>query len=547
MDPFPIAKIVGVGHANGVCIVGKQTDKLAHRDVGGGRYDRLALQKLDFGDRAEPIGIGDPHVKSNRGLRFGRRDLNSGRGLRKCTEIIRDALGCAVVLIFGNQRIGIVGEQLCHVCGIKRKLTQHLTVLVKRERGECFARIVLLPHDRKGHAALRCGDVTEHHNFSRAEIGLIKRVATKSATVEAIIASNDLIAVGGVGFQAVKRHVSRYRFDPFGCNDCIILVVENHLHVATALWDQLQLVANGQRHAKLVKSNRFRMLGKCRNLFGIINTDQNGLVTLHTHVLDLGAIDIFDRIERIGENSHRVTHVDLENQIFEIGAFFKHIGSILLSIEREGLDLKRVGVAQVNGDVDSRVRLCIVDLASRAVDVKRGSVGCFLRFGCERIGVQFVRFAHVEKKRCGAWIERKRKSNVPLGKRRGAAVSGGNRHTLVDRHLPLIGKDPEESANHDQKTSGKRNDRHDLFFGFRQRLCKQLDALLGVSFHNALVDLRQHVQSEIEPLTHIGSPPSPILPSDPRGSWKDGGGSYSHSRPAYLRSTQRYPHSNTDR
>ena len=250
--------------------------------------------------------------------------------------------------------------------------------------------MILMPKEGKAYALLPNNDVVKQYDRIGIKGILIKQIHCKSAARKIVIIANDGILIKGVGFQSIKGNgILSDEKILFG--DDAEAIVKNRFKSPLRKSKKGVGVPYAGVKGKRIGSDINRR-DVCRNLVLGFDTCHHGLVAVNDNVLNLGAVDIFDRINGIFNDARSITDVILQHDRFHIRAFLKHIARILFAIESEGHDLKAIGIVDMYIDVYILIRRSIVNRIRRANDVQRG-LDFFLDgfvFGVVGIGVFLV-------------------------------------------------------------------------------------------------------------------------------------------------------------
>ena len=342
-------------------------------------------------------------------------------------------------------------------------------------------------------------------------------------SVKGVVCSRNSVLIYGVGGQTCK-------FNGYLLARGYCLLVKYSLAVvdySEELFFLLTYKRNGivylNDEIQIVKA-RYHIGKMCYGLIFGINADLYGTVTLHTHVLDLGAVNVLYGVNGVLGHTRHAADVAFQHQIFKVRAFLKHIRGILLSVKSKGKYLHAIGIVYVYRDIYVLVFFGVIYLlAARLRDY------CFLYrslYSARRLKIA-KRVVDVYS-RSLAEAERSYGAVVLRSGGRGGSLLGYG-HTLIDRHLStvrgkigilyygrVVAKQHKRSDSRacQQAYRQYRRYRDDhVFFGKRAALSvRKLVAFRAVSFNNILVDARYDIElCVISVIIHSGSPPQRIF------------------------------------
>ena len=372
-----VARIIDVGHAHRIAVSGEQTVKRAN--VKAFRHDRciVAMQQLNFGNVPHVVRVVFDPLKGKSGLRVVRKgQLRRGNDLCLRAEFQHHGFGLFVVDIGCDQLVVGVGVEPINARGIGGNVLHLLLALQEHEARHGLVCKGLIPEQAEGNARVCDLNRVKREDLLRVERLFGQHVVAVARSVQRVIRGHDGVLIQRVGLQSLKED-SGFLAE---CNvlrgDQLLTVIEHGLHLALTQRDQTLHVADRHLEGQSVKADQLVDDRGHGLMFGI-NANAHRAVALHANVLDHGTVNVLDRVDGVLDHARRIADVDLQDQIFHIRAVLKHIGGILVSVEREGQDLEIVGVVDVDRDVDVLVRVGVIHLGRRSLHRQRILDGLF--------------------------------------------------------------------------------------------------------------------------------------------------------------------------
>ncbi len=308
-------------------------------------------------------------------------------------------------------------------------------------------------------------------------------VRRHSVAVKRIVICNYAVAIRGVGIESVEGYLGFFCGQLLVCY-YIIFAEKDRVSLAARSAYKLVFVGKGCGKAYIVYTNK--LVGyTCLWLYSLgVNSYLYGTVAFHNNVLYLGAVDVFYSVYGVFDHACYVTDVDLEDDVFHIGAFLKHIRGVHLAVQHKGKDNEVVGVGYMYIDVDILTRICVIHLLLGDGQAYGGIV---LDYVANRLFVVSVVVAVVI-------FTRQHIDAIRRSLRAGGSVEVfEHRHSLVHGHL--LGKQQKQNGNKCSYQYCRCRARRDYPFGKAAALlCHKLISFFGLLVDYLVLDARKEVE-----------------------------------------------------
>ena len=293
------------------------------------------MQKFYLRYCTDVICVGYVQFKRNFGLcglyvcDFNRRN---GFCIRYKRNFNRFVLICDV-LIRRSQRIFVVGFQAVNTRCACINVLHFCAVLPKRNCTHLLIGKRFVPHKTPFDAFFADLHVFEQNDCVGIDCFFVESVEFCAVAAQVVIKCDNTVLIHCVWCEIVKDDVGLFADFDVLCQH-IHTVVKHGFCISAALFDERIQVHN----LRVKRDACHRLLLVCHVDVGLIACSYacfDGSIPVHTHVFDVRAVNVFDCVDCVFDNSSDISHIDFKHQILHVRAVLKHIVGILFTIERK--------------------------------------------------------------------------------------------------------------------------------------------------------------------------------------------------------------------